>query len=100
MDLVVGTDLAGTDMAEAADVVPAADLGQGVDLALDLPVGNAASACGHCRQCCTDLRAPERVEVSGGERGGEWVGGEGSAPEAGDPRRPQGRLRLRRRWRR
>ena len=89
MDLAVGTDLAGTDMAEAADVVPAADLGQGVDLALDLPVGNAPSACGHSRQCCTDLHAP--VDGDGGEdtpQGWlglrlrvwhEWVGGERGA---------------------
>ena len=65
MDLAVGTDLAGTDMAEAADLVPASDLVPGADLAHDLPVGNAPSACGHRRQCCTDLRVPQ----SGG--GGE-----------------------------
>ena len=89
MDLVAGTDLAGTDMAEAA-VVPAADLGQGVDLALDLPVGNAPSACGHRRQCCTDLRAPERGEVRGGE------GGEGRDGERGEGQGNFGRGRGRR----
>ena len=60
MDLAVGTDLAGTDLAEAAarDLVPADDFVPGADMALDLPVGNAPSACGHRRQRCTDVRAP------------------------------------------
>ena len=53
MDLAVGTDLAGTDLAEAADLGPAAE-----DLGPDLPVANASSACGHRRQRCTDVRAP------------------------------------------
>ena len=65
MDLAVGTDLAGTDLAEAAVLGPAADLGPAdsaylgsADLARDLPVANASSACGHRRQCCIDVRAP------------------------------------------
>ena len=46
-------DLAGTDLAEAADLVPIppADLAEAADL-------DASSACGHRRQRCTDVRAP------------------------------------------